>query len=295
MAFPLAIELEFITPCFCAGADQSKAEIRVPSIRGQLRWWFRVLGGSPAQEKRVFGGVHGNFGEDPDPSVRNVPRASALVIRVTDQQQKSEERDLPRWSGNAANDPLGYLSYFASVSGETKGQRWKKGAFLSPGSRFRLHISLRQPIGKLEMELLERTLEAWTRLGSLGMRATRGFGALRNTSDLLSREEFKKWASSVPNVRVAALNGPVPSGPDPWRRVMGELGEFLKGFRKDKRLSGREPTVLGCSNPRLASALHLRPVWLKEGLLPVVYYTPAVLPPNVSTGDKELKEFFTRQ
>ncbi|TAE90912.1 MAG: type III-B CRISPR module RAMP protein Cmr1 [Verrucomicrobia bacterium] len=38
-------QLEIITPCFCAGADQGIAEIRAASIRGQLRWWFRVLGG----------------------------------------------------------------------------------------------------------------------------------------------------------------------------------------------------------------------------------------------------------
>ncbi len=50
--------IELLTPCFCAGADQTKAEIRAPSIRGQLRWWFRALGGTPQGEKEVFGGVH---------------------------------------------------------------------------------------------------------------------------------------------------------------------------------------------------------------------------------------------
>lgn len=51
--------LEFLMPCFCAGADQARAEIRAPAIRGQLRWWFRALGGSAADERTVFGGVAG--------------------------------------------------------------------------------------------------------------------------------------------------------------------------------------------------------------------------------------------
>ena len=54
--------VELITPCFCAGADQTTAEIRAPSIRGELRWWFRVLGGTPEQERAVFGGeLSGHF------------------------------------------------------------------------------------------------------------------------------------------------------------------------------------------------------------------------------------------
>ena len=49
--------LKFITPCFCAGADGETAELRVPSIRGAIRWWFRLLGGNKLQEENVFGGI----------------------------------------------------------------------------------------------------------------------------------------------------------------------------------------------------------------------------------------------
>lgn len=61
--------LELITPCFCGGAEPEKqAEIRAPSIRGQLRWWFRTLGGFKSlapmpvheQEAMVFGSTAGD-------------------------------------------------------------------------------------------------------------------------------------------------------------------------------------------------------------------------------------------
>ena len=49
------ITFKTVPPLLLAGADQKKAEMRVPSIRGQLRWWFRALGFG--DEELVFGGV----------------------------------------------------------------------------------------------------------------------------------------------------------------------------------------------------------------------------------------------
>ena len=54
--------LRFLTPCFCTGENSLKAEIRVPSLRGELRWWFRAVGGTKEQEQIIFGGAAGNAG-----------------------------------------------------------------------------------------------------------------------------------------------------------------------------------------------------------------------------------------
>ena len=32
-----------VTPIFCAGADQQLAELRIPSFKGVLRFWWRAL------------------------------------------------------------------------------------------------------------------------------------------------------------------------------------------------------------------------------------------------------------
>ena len=55
-----SFRLEFITPLFSRGAYEDRPEIRAASIRGQLHAWFRVLGGEPADEKSIFGTVHGD-------------------------------------------------------------------------------------------------------------------------------------------------------------------------------------------------------------------------------------------
>jgi hypothetical protein len=267
--------LEFITPAFCAGADQSKAEIRVPSIRGQLRWWFRVLGGTPEQERRVFGGVHGD------------PVRSAIMLRVADVQPRSDKRDLPKWT-NPRESPLAYLAYFATVSGESKGQRYEEGAFFSPGTSFRLHIRRRAPMLAADEALFDQSLVAWTRLGVLGMRGTRAFGALRNRDESLATDEFLAWARSLPNISAKAVGEPVPR----WLDAMSCLGSFLKRLRGENHLSGKSATVLGSSTPRQASALSLRPVLVKEGILPLVFYTDHALPATLREGRDVVERLF---
>ena len=70
----IVLDLVFVTEAALHGADIQQVELRVPSIRGALRWWFRVLGGTPEQEDKVFGSVH-----------QKPPIASAIRVRAEKQ------------------------------------------------------------------------------------------------------------------------------------------------------------------------------------------------------------------
>ncbi|MFH0988531.1 MAG: type III-B CRISPR module RAMP protein Cmr1 [bacterium] len=39
----VTFKCEVITPMFLGGADPDKPELRPPSIRGAMRWWFRTM------------------------------------------------------------------------------------------------------------------------------------------------------------------------------------------------------------------------------------------------------------
>ena len=87
----LTHQFDIITPCFCGGAEpDQRAEMRAASIRGQLRWWFRVLGGFKSlapqkvseQEAMIFGATAGDIGT-----------AGKLTVRVTDTAIKSNVMD----------------------------------------------------------------------------------------------------------------------------------------------------------------------------------------------------------
>src|SRR5664280_1027452 len=101
--------LTFLTPCFCAGADQTVAELRSSAIRGQLRWWFRALGGTPEQEGDVFGAT-----------ARDEGCASLLQVRTRLIQRGPDWKPFRMSPGQ----PGAYIWFFASVASDKK--RWWK-------------------------------------------------------------------------------------------------------------------------------------------------------------------------
>ena len=61
----MKLDLEFVTPSFLGSADQ-QAEWQAPSVRSQLRWWFRAVAGGTLEgnlervrrlEAEVFGSI----------------------------------------------------------------------------------------------------------------------------------------------------------------------------------------------------------------------------------------------
>ncbi|HRT10761.1 MAG TPA: type III-B CRISPR module RAMP protein Cmr1, partial [Candidatus Paceibacterota bacterium] len=149
--------LELITPCFCAGADQAVAEVRAPSFRGKLRWWFRILGGSFDDEAWVFGSVAGENGQ-----------ASALTVRVSPLADKKPWQPI----NFAGGSNTGYLLYFAKASGN--GARWNPKGALPEGARFSIQVVWRREIPPACGELFDLALDSFLMLGSLGLRSTRG-------------------------------------------------------------------------------------------------------------------------
>lgn len=250
--------LEFITPAFLAGADQGKAELRAPSVRGALRWWFRVLGGTKDEEAEVFGGVQGGA------------RKSKVVVRTEMVKPVHKPFDAPKPLSD-----LGYLYYFVTVSGDRKGIRIEPNAYFAEGTQFALHVSENGLAAELSAKF-GPTVECFIRLGALGLRETRGCGAFAEPDALLTKAEFAGWAKAFPRKagKVAVVSDEVFTSA---RKAQGALGGYLRQFRRDNHLSGKRETAVGYSlgSKRMASALKLRPVRVKEGFLAAVFYSDA--------------------
>lgn len=150
------IDLEFITPLFSHGATD-QPEIRPASIRGQLHAWFRILGGDIEAERRVFGGIRlGRANPQTMPS-QGMTLASHVVVRVSDVDGRV--RDIPT------------LPH-------------KQGGNASPRKAFdsgaKCRITIMDRLGGLSQEygtLLNRAINAWLLMGTLGYRATRAAGS----------------------------------------------------------------------------------------------------------------------
>lgn len=265
--------MEIITPCFCAGANQAKAEIRAPSIRGELRWWFRALGGTREQEARkqearVFGSIKSE-------KAHTENQASSLVVRVSQQKEGAPIR-LPSMKMGA---PLTYLLYFANASGKARGvqygPRFQQEGILPPESTFQMQIILRKPLAGDDEALLVRAIELLEKLGTIGYRGRRACGAW--CANVESVEEFRAWAKAYPEICIAwPLKNGTPQFCSDWFSAMQESEIQLKEFRRSG-YSAKKSTPLGLDNPRQASAVRFRPVRLAEGFLPVVVYTDYAL------------------
>ena len=74
--YKITFECETITPMFLAGADQRTPELRAPSIKGALRFWWRAMHGDlqtntlKEDEAKIFGGTG------------NAPQKSLILLRT---------------------------------------------------------------------------------------------------------------------------------------------------------------------------------------------------------------------
>jgi CRISPR-associated protein Cmr1 len=155
-------EYELITPLFGGGAVAQEADavsvVRVPSIRGQLRFWWRATRGANAKgsltdmrtREEYLWGMAGS----------DKPTASkvSLSLEVIDPGTPRSWRDI---SG------VDYAIF--PLRGSDKR--------LVTGVKFALTITY--PSGKAEADDVAAALWAWETFGGLGARTRRGFGAVR--------------------------------------------------------------------------------------------------------------------
>jgi len=249
--------LEFLMPCFCAGADQAVAEVRASAIRGQLRWWFRALGGTKNDETTVFGGTAGNAS------------SSFIMIRVAN-FERGPAWPLPQVSPNS---PDSYVWHFPSVSGKQPGSgsravgpRWNPSGsgVIPPQSKFLLQIHQRGRLKGHLQDQLDLTVESFLQLGAIGLRVTRGLGSF-----LCHEIPFKNTLSKELQSRGFRIEHR-PNTFNSVGQLAKEIGSLVKGTRKsngwkiDSARGSAIPSPFGSSSPRQASAVYFRPVRLNQ-------------------------------
>jgi len=267
-----SIRFECLTPCFCAGADPSRAEIRAPAIRGALRWWFRALGGSRELEHEVFGGV-----ADP-------VRGSAIRLRVSNTVEKPTGPLPTVGTGRDAlnpTDPLAYILYFASVGGGSgaqfgQGPRWQEQGNLGPGTTFDVHLQRMRSLPEAAQALLDLSVDAFEHFGAIGLRATRGLGAVQ--AHEVTTESFTRCLNELESRGFIVRIG--EKAHTDWKKLMKSAGVLLKhNLRSEYGAGGNKKparaSALGSIKPiRQTSAVYLRPIKVDGNLRLCAFEAP---------------------
>jgi CRISPR type III-B/RAMP module RAMP protein Cmr1 len=204
--------LEIITPCFCGGAEPSqKAEIRAPSIRGQLRWWFRVLGGFKSlaplsvreQEAMIFGETAGDLG-----------KAGKLTLRV---------KPISIQYSCKNTDGLGYqrFSDSAYLTFPMQATDSQRGVLLSG----KFEVSLIWRGCSSLVPCLQALVAVFANFGSLGFRSRRAMGALASVGQHLPSTGWQQHFQQPHGIVVRSM----PAMSD--RDAISKLGGWLKRWR----------------------------------------------------------------
>lgn len=150
----ITFECEIITPMFLAGADGKMPDLRAPSIKGALRFWWRAMHGYlsitelHSKESDLFGG-----------GGKNAIRSSIIV-----------KTSHPKYDGN-------YQAPMLPHKPITREQSWTK-AYKPNVQTYQVHLSLAGIVKDFDLDKTESLFIVSCLLGGLGRRSRRGFGSV---------------------------------------------------------------------------------------------------------------------
>lgn len=276
------------TPCMCAGADQRCAEMRAPSLRGVLRWWFRAVGGTAKQESVVFGGVAGKA-QSSAFSLELIPgKPGDAKWMETGRRNKYNQ---PIRLLQNPNEDLSYLWHWAAVSSDER-RLWSTGrkagvpnlkGAIPPGTSFTLRFRWRRTLSPDVERVWNLAFACFIAFGAVGLRASRGMGSWHCNSApppdaLAARLKELGFTVQISDRRF-----------DDWKSAANYLAKWLKydlrkthpvggdkaGARQPPLVKNQNPSALGSADPRQASAVHFRVLRDSSGkFVPLAFEAP---------------------
>lgn len=207
-----SLTCELITPMYGGGVKSTKVDIKMPirasSIRGQLRFWWRLLAKNKwnianiqKAESELWGGV-GNGDDD--------GKVSKVLLRITDIKNANTEQ----WATYKLNERNGKLVLspkdWADVAyalfpaqGTLKNARTQVDEepheLLKAGCQWTLQIAFSHDISNEQKEQVWESVRWWANFGGVGARTRRGLGAVKVT-------ENNFFQSVIPLSEIRELN-----------------------------------------------------------------------------------------
>lgn len=217
------IDFQFVTPAFLGGANQ-QAELRMPSVRGALRWWSRAME-YPVED--VFGTVSK---QAPKNSTQAPAQASSVVLRdLSSYPLKTETASVEKITGDK-------YDYFLWPFSKNARQ------FLPANTRCKFQITTRR-----QAELDERVLKTFLLLGSLGARSRRAYGSIwpinveidgKQWKIPTTIEEFRQELQKNVSLRSYCVILQISEPQKTAEKAIQQCEKFLKTFRCGSKRSG---------------------------------------------------------
>ena len=230
----LKAQFKIVTPLFLGGAETDTPELRPPSIKGAMRFWYRAIDPDYRKwEERIFGSADAGQGS----FLLRVKRPDVDFTSKDWQPCRYDTLETyhPNMPSNLTTDQqktwilngLRYLSYPFKMGDNNR-------KYILPGARFVVEILFKDQHDAVLKDQTEKAVKSslWLlgHIGGLGSRSRRGFGTVALENDL-------------PGLRRA--HGVVGNS-DAWFRAFTEGLNQIKGFFHGAL--NADHTVIGASS-----------------------------------------------
>lgn len=170
------------TPLFCAGTDPNRAELRLPSFKGALRFWWRALawshcGGDLEQIQKQENALFGSAGRGQSRLIMRLAPASHPQTMI----EKGQVLTSPARNGSVVGQGARYLGYgvmeaFDNKKRNTKAGELTRACLLTP---LEFTVQLRGcDLNESQLSSLRHALIALGTLGGMGAKGRKGYGSL---------------------------------------------------------------------------------------------------------------------
>lgn len=218
-------DIEVVTPMFIGGANPKTAELRVPSIKGVLRFWWRATSGieNIRDLKRIENEIFGSTEEKSKVTINIVQsniNTSKSLFNGKIFMCESKGKEFPI-------DILHYLAFGAIVYDKNiRGNKVDK-EYILPGSNFQLEIYAT----KQYLTELKKALNYFILFGTIGSKSRNGFGSLYSKDiELVEKFEFDNelldYTSFSKYSKVIKLDEK-----ESWNKALSSVGLIYKDAR----------------------------------------------------------------
>lgn len=215
-------QCELITPMYGGGVKAGVVDrnmpIRASALRGQLRFWWRLLNSTTyansnalfSVESALWGGISSSG-----------PQASQVSLNVKASPVRSQDMISSRGNNNRIRNDFDYVLILEQNDNPT---------LLNAGYTFELVLSFKSTIGPQQQNQVIEALRWWASFGGVGARTRRGLGAVKVTdsnlacvSDPVSEQEVNSKHG------VMVLRNPCNDAVRAWRYAINKLKNFRQG------------------------------------------------------------------
>jgi len=229
----LELKCEVITPMFLSGANE--AELRAPSIKGILRYWWRSLNGhlSLKDLKKKEGDIFGSIESGDEKKSRVNILLNNKKMKISPSSPKLSSSHTFKVHGYSL-DIFDYLLY-GVLDSENHNNSYTKNYF-NVSSTFDLVLNCQN--SDVKDEVL-KSLYVWNEYGGLGAKSRNGFGSIYisnlneytkdfSMSNLFSNQKLTPYTSFVEGqVKWFELDKTF----EKWKDALGTIGMAYRNAR----------------------------------------------------------------